>query len=246
LYNVQDLSKDSLIRKLRARREKFANTERTVSAILHFSDLIIKDEQSQRPDPDFYSCEFVGFLDPAETQVGCMLHPLAQGNQSIDWRGLSFHGAMACQGFFCRSFRELSSEEKRVVLDTVHGWYLYGLVISDVDYAKSFFRMADENLGRRVALEKLRTPPASELVHDFLHWKIDWPFRKLGTSVTGAETSRVVGVKHDPGGEQPLQETLAPIDLFFKSLGSEFQSVAERRNAEQMVDQLFSLLGTML
>jgi hypothetical protein len=140
LYNVRDSGKNALIHKLRARTERFAKTDRHVTAIQQFSDNTLSQEQSEQLDPDFYSCEFVGFLDPAENLVGCMLHPLAEGNRGIDWRGLSFHGAMACRGFLCRSFRELTSSEKRVVLGTIQDWYLYGLVISDAEYAKSFFR----------------------------------------------------------------------------------------------------------
>ena len=202
LYNFQDLGRDGLIRKLRARTESFAHTDRTISAILHFSDNTMRDEQSQRPDPDFYSCEFVGFMDPSETRVGCMLHPFARGNKSIDWRGLSHHGAMACQGFFCRSFRELSSGEKRVILGTVQDWYLYGLVISDVDFAKTFFRLAEERLGQRIDPKRLLTPAASERIHDFFHWKIDWPFRKPGYHPTCVKTTPMLGKGPTTGGEK--------------------------------------------
>ena len=139
LYNTHHASRNALVRKLRARTREFASTDRNMTAIQRFSESTRGKEQSRLLDPEFYSCEFVGFLDSGETRVGCMLHPLAQGNRSIDWRGLSFHGAMACQGFFCRSYRELSSAEKWVILGTIHDWYLYGMVISDADYARVFF-----------------------------------------------------------------------------------------------------------
>ena len=246
LYNFQDLGREGLIRRLRARTETFASTDRTISAILHFSDKIRRDEQSQLADPDFYSCEFVGFVDPSETRVGCMLHPLALGNNSIDWRGLSHHGAMACQGFFCRAFRELSSGEKKVILKTVQDWYLYGLVISDVDFTKGFFRLAEERFGRRIDPVRLLTPGASELLHDFFHWKIDWPFRKPGDNPICAKTSPMLGETYDDGGEEDSQPSITPIDRIFRSLGSEFRSAWERQRAKQMVEQLFSSLARIV
>ena len=106
-----------------------------------------------------------------------MLHPLSQGNQSIDWRGLSFHGALACQGFFCRFYRELSSAEKWVILGTIRDWYLFGPVTSDADYARTSFRLAEERLGLQIDPANLVAAQASGLAHEFFHWKIDWPYR---------------------------------------------------------------------
>lgn len=137
-----------------------------MEAILYFSESNREKEKSQLLDPEFYSCEFVGFLNDEETLVGCMLHPLAPGNGGTDWRGLSFHGAMACQGFFCRSYRELSTTQKEIILSTVNDWFLFGLVISDADLIHSFFRLVEEN---SVDPATLLMVPASKLVHEFFH-----------------------------------------------------------------------------
>ena len=154
------------MRKLRARTEEFTRTRRTAEAILYFSESNREKEKSQLLDPEFYSCEFVGFLNAEETLVGCMLHPLARGNGGTDWRGLSFHGAMACQGFFCRSYRELSPVQKEIILATVNDWFLFGLVISDADLIHSFFRLVEEN---SIDPATLLVAPASQLVHEFFH-----------------------------------------------------------------------------
>lgn len=166
LYNSHDTSRAGLARKLRARTEEFISTRRTVEAILYFSESNREKEKSQLLDPEFYSCEFVGFLNEEETLVGCMLHPLARGNGGTDWRGLSFHGAMACKGFFCRSYRELSTVQKEIILSTVNDWFLFGLVISDADLIHSFFRLLEEN---SVDPATLLIPPTSKLVHEFFH-----------------------------------------------------------------------------
>lgn len=242
LYNVRDASKEALIPKLRARTEEFAKVERSVAAIQYFSEKITGEEQSQFLDEEFHSCEFVGFLDSDETRVGCMLHPLARGNKSIDYRGLSFHGAMACQGFFCRSYRELSGAEKRVILGTIRDWHLYGLVISDADYVKSFFSLTEERLGRQLDLPRLLVPPASELVHEFFYWKVDWPFRNHDSNPKPCSASIVSSAK------QAIHSQRSPalMDLMFGCLGSKFKSRAEHRCAEQKVDQLFSCLDKLV
>jgi hypothetical protein len=164
LYNSRDMSRAGLARKLRARTEEFTRTRRTVEAILYFSESNREKEKSQLLDPEFYSCEFVGFLNEEETLVGCMLHPLARGNGGTDWRGLSFHGAMACQGFFCRSYRELSTVQKRIILSAVNDWFLFGLVISDADLIHSFFRLVEEC---SIDPATLLLVPALKLVHEF-------------------------------------------------------------------------------
>ncbi|MGD8255115.1 MAG: hypothetical protein PVJ11_06830 [Syntrophobacterales bacterium] len=213
-----------------------------MTAIQRFSESTKRKEQSRLLDPEFYSCEFVGFLDSGETRVGCMLHPLAHGNQSIDWRGLSFHGAMACQGFFCRSYRELSSAEKWVILGTIHDWYLYGLVISDADYARAFFRLVEERLGRQIDPAFLVAPPASRLVHEFFHWKIDWPYRDHDSNPVPCSSLPCSSADQAIDG----QEFPAAIDMMFGCLGSRFRSRAEYRSAQQRVDQLFSRLNKLV
>ena len=242
LYNTHHASRNTLVSKLRARTREFASTDRNLTAIQRFSETTIRNEQSQLSDPEFYSCEFVGFLDSGETRVGCMLHPLAQGNQSIDWRGLSFHGGMACQGFFCRSYRELSNAEKWVILGTIHDWYLYGLVISDADYARAFFRLVEERLGRQIDPAMLVAPPASRLVQEFFHWKIDWPYRNCDPNPVPCSSSPFSSADQAIDG----QESPAAIDMLFGCLGSRFRSRAEYRSAQHMVDQLFSRLNKLV
>jgi hypothetical protein len=137
-----------------------------VEAILSFSETNRLKEKSQLLDPDFYCCEFVGFLNEEETLVGCMLHPLARGNGGTDWRGLSFHGAMACQGFFCRAYRELSPFQKEIILSAVNDWYLYGLLISDADFIHTFFRLVEEY---SIEPATLLAVPALKLLDEFFH-----------------------------------------------------------------------------
>ncbi len=233
LYNVPDSGKDALVRKLRARTERFAKTPRTTEGILQFSERTRKEENPRALDPVYYPCEFVGFLDNAENRVGCLLHPSATENHGINWQELSFYGGMTCKGFFCRSFRELSGTERELIIGIIQDWYLYGLVITDVDYIKVFFCMAEERLGRRINPLAMIGTPAAAVVHQFFHWKTDWPFRKPRICLTCSDRSN------------PYQ-SLSYTNLIFKRLGSLFHSSSDRRSAEAMVNQLFSHLTKLM
>jgi hypothetical protein len=239
LYNTHVASRAGLARKLRARTDEFARTRRTLEGILNFSERIKEKEKSQLLDPEFYSCEFVGFLNEEETRVGCMLHPLAHGNGGKDWRGLSFHGAMACQGFFCRSYRELSTIQKEIVLSSVNDWFLFGLVISDADFIHGFFSLLAENL---IDTGTLLRPAPAKLVHEFFYWKIDWPYRNSGARPKSIASRASLGTREDIPGQEPEKQALAPVDQIFVSLSSKFSSPAERLRAEEKVNRLLDRL----
>jgi hypothetical protein len=74
---------------------------------------------------------------------------------------------MACQGFFCRAHRELTRGEKRLILAAIDDWYLFGLVISDADFTKNFFRLIEKKRGLRGDLRKFTNPSALKVVRDF-------------------------------------------------------------------------------
>jgi hypothetical protein len=168
LYNVRESGRDALVPRLRRRTERFSLAPRTVDGVLRYAEETKGEERLELLDPDFYSCEFVGFLNREETRVGCLLNPRSPGNKGIDWRGLSFHGGSACAGFFCRASRELTAGERKFILETVDDWYLYGSLMSDIDYLKSVFRLAQEALGRPLDPEWMHQPEAKRVLLEFL------------------------------------------------------------------------------
>ena len=107
LYNIADLSQRSLEVMLTEQTEEFARVPRTTEAIEAFQKKIEGWTPPQRPFPDFYHCPFLGLIGLNGRRVGCLLHPAAAGNNGIDWRGLSYYGAMACRTYFCPSVRHL-------------------------------------------------------------------------------------------------------------------------------------------
>jgi hypothetical protein len=184
LYNVRDSGKEELVARLRRRTRNFFRTARAPEPIIAYGEETKAEERLQLLDPDFYSCEFCGFLDAKETRVGCLLNPMSRGNDGTDWRGLSFHGGSACGGFLCRAFRRLTDREREIVLVTVDDWYLYGLIISDVDYIKAVVRLVGLALGRSFTLDNGLSPPVLQAICELFRWKIDPPFaRQSGGSV---------------------------------------------------------------
>ena len=58
-----------------------------------------------------------------------------------DYRGVSFYGQELCDGHFCPSYYYISQNEKQALLHILDDWYLYGLVITDIDLVKGLFQM---------------------------------------------------------------------------------------------------------
>ncbi len=133
LYNVADISLDNLSAMLEYRAAAFAAVPRTLEAILAFAAQIEVRENQNRPIPDFHHCPYIGLIGKNPFRVGCLLHPLADGNNGIDFRGLSYYGGFACGSYFCPSYRNLSKPYKELIRKTAHNWYSYGLIISEAN-----------------------------------------------------------------------------------------------------------------
>jgi hypothetical protein len=167
LYNVRESGRGALARRLKRRTERFSLVPRTVDGTQRYAEETKGEERLELVDPSFYSCEFVGFLNRDETRVGCLLNPRSPVNGGVDWRGLSFHGGAACSGFFCRAFRELTEGEREIIIGTVDDWFLYGSLLSDIDYIKSAFRLVEEALGRPLEPELMLQPDARNMLLEF-------------------------------------------------------------------------------
>ena len=69
--------------------------------------------------------------------VGCLLHPMV--NNGKDLREHSFYGKELCASHECPSYIYLTEEEKKSVIYGADDWYIYGLVITDIDFVKGYF-----------------------------------------------------------------------------------------------------------
>jgi len=175
LYNYADSRSDSLIARLRGRTALYRNTPKTPEGLAAFSARICAQEDQAKRYEVIYCCEYIGFIGEDERRVGCLLHPAV--NDGVDWRDVSFYGRELCAGHFCPSYYYLSRNEKLALFSLLDDWYLYGLVITDIDLVKTFFREISNELGEEPPARLFNVSPLKEVARDFFNLKLSWPFR---------------------------------------------------------------------
>ncbi len=178
LYNLQDCSRVNLSRLLRARSERFAGVPRTADAIEHFAHQSLRCEPQQRPFEGFHHCPFLGWIGTDSGCVGCLLHPVADGNRGVDYRGLSYYGGLACSSYFCPTTHMLAASYKKIVRMAAVDWYVYGLVITETELLSEIFGHIELRLGHPLQADSFaHRPSAQQALMRLLRLKIDWPYR---------------------------------------------------------------------
>lgn len=178
LYNVPDLDRQNLTALLEQRTARFAITPRTTAAIDAFALEAAGVESWQRPFEKFHHCPFLGLIGNGTKRVGCLLHPLAHGNDGVDFRGLSYYGGFACRTFFCTSTRTLEKRYKQIVRLVSNDWFVYGLVITETVLLSACFEHIEEELGFPLnPADLVGKEGACAALKTLLGLKIDWPFR---------------------------------------------------------------------
>jgi hypothetical protein len=135
LYNRTDLSRASVRAELRRRTAALATLPRTEAAFRATAARLAGDG----PEPLFPSvrlCPLLGFLDAAETRVGCLAHPLTTGG--VDLRACGVYDVTTCDAFLCPSHAWLSEDEAALAVSACRGdFHLYGLVVTDVPFLRA-------------------------------------------------------------------------------------------------------------
>jgi hypothetical protein len=177
LYNVADLSRENLTRMLARRTRRFALTPRTVAGIEAFAYETGADEFQTRPFADLHHCPFIGLIGDAPGRVGCLLHPLGDGNQGVDFRGMSYYGGMACRTFFCDTTKNLAPRWKRILRQVLDDWYLFGLVITEAELLTAIFSHLESLIGEPLDASMAARGPFAARLKQLLRLKCRWPFR---------------------------------------------------------------------
>ncbi len=180
LYNVHGLSREGLRAVLDDRTRSFAAVARSIDAILAFEQERLAREGDDSPIQDFHHCVFVGLIRDGGERVGCLLHPLADGNAGVDWRGLSFYGGAACKHFFCPTYDQLEARWKRLVRHVIDDWYAYGLIIPEHRLLAALLGAVEGRLGRELDPDDL-SPDGRAALTELLRVKLDWPLRGPAT-----------------------------------------------------------------
>jgi hypothetical protein len=184
---------------------------------------------------DIYNCEFLGFIDSEGKQVGCLLHPGLNGGK--DLRDCSFYGRELCAGHFCPSYTYLTVIEQQAVVASLEDWYLYGLVITDIDLVKEFFRHAHGRLGETVHPARLTDPGVKRTLQDFFRLKEKWKFAsrkpRLGKYYFSHAEYRIARIEYEKNWGVPPSR----FDKILVSLSSEFSSKEDVTEAERMIEE---------
>ena len=244
LYNVADPSREALMEMLTHRTDTFARVPRDMDSILAFKEEIETGELQKRPFQEFHHCPYIGLVGTKRLRVGCLLHPLADGNKGIDFRGLSFYGGMACRVYFCPSYYHLPRVFKEIVREAAMDWYEYGLVITETKMLNTFFKEVERRLNQPITKEDiLENNKCLEAVREFLELKLHWRFRRhpftgLGNYFFGDQFYPTPSINYEAIGE-----TTSRYDTILRGLESYFNSVNELRRAENLLDGFIDRLA---
>jgi hypothetical protein len=245
LYNLSDPGRERLEQMLAARTERFRGTPRTPDAIAAFQTEM--EPAEPRPFSDFYHCPFIGLIGDGGRRAGCLLHPLAEGNAGVDYRGLSFYGGLACREYFCPSCRSLPPAYKTLVQAACDDWYLYGLAVTEDRLLSAFFGEVERRLGRPLPADPGRLrPEAVTAVAEFLRLKVDWPFRGPGWKGP-AHYLFNDGLHPRPAVDYArLGVQRSPHDQVLQELETCPRSPAELEDAEGRIERLVGLVAAAL
>ncbi len=242
LYNVADASREALTEMLAFRSRAFADVPRTLEGILAFQKEIESKECQDRPYPGFHHCPFTGLIGENLSRAGCLLHPMADGNKGVDFRGLSYYGGMACRSYFCPACKQLPERYKQIIRYAAHDWYIFGLIATELGLLNAFFREVEKRIDRNVNPEDFTgNQKRIEVVREFLHYRIKWPFRR-NTNICNYFFEDHL-YRRTPVNYTPAGVSSSPYDVIFRELESHFPAPDALQNAEAMLDDLFRRLS---
>jgi len=182
-----------------------------------------------------YNCEFVGFVDRERRRVGCLLHPSVTGRPAL--RNHCFYGTKICHEHFCPGYGCLTTPEQHAVVSAVQDWYLYGLVITDIDLVKEFFRHVENTLGESVKPARLANPDLRHSLLNFFTLKEHWQYKaaenRLGKYYFSASEYAIARIDYRDRWGVPESR----FDKILVSLESEFSSYAQLRAAEDLLQE---------
>jgi hypothetical protein len=236
LYNFRDHSRATLTGRLAAQTAALRPLPRD-KATWHAAARELLEARRTTPPlfPAVRVCPLLGFLDEAQGRVGCLGHPLSTGG--VDLRDCGVYRAETCETFTCPSFTWLTDAQARLVQAACADWYLYGLVITDVELVRGCLRLLEWELAGPVNVEALTAhPEALEAMGRLFALKETAPGRRDGATVFGRFSPDTEG--------EPVSRTLdyaalgvraAPEDEVVLCLGYDPASGEELGQARELV-----------
>lgn len=245
LYNLPDPSFHAVSGILSRRTALFSDLSRDMEAILAFGE---KETAliGGPPMAEFHHCPYLGLIGPEKNRVGCLLHPLGDGNHGIDYRGLSHYGSMTCQMYFCPTHRLTPFYLKVLLCNIIEDWYAFGLVVPETDLLAAM----DEQIRARAPAAEIDTERALKKKtrrpwQTLLTLKRDWPYRVAGRPWANYFFNDALygkpAVDYGKTGQ-----TSSRYDKLFRELHSVFDGPADLARAETFMARLFDDLAGSL
>lgn len=234
LYNWEDYSRETVSEILRSRTDLFQHyfSKREVDKLA-----LYQTEMKNRLHPlkmydDIFNCEFLGFINQNRGRVGCLLHPMV--NDGYDYRDYAFYGKELCFGHECPSNTYLNAEEKFLVTHVLGDWYLYGLVVTDIDLVKDYYKNIRIHLGGPLKPQIMKDPQLTVIASDFFSLKENWKFRKearFGKYTFSYGEYRLARMDYEGLGTRKSK-----YHSILLSLGSSFESGDDLVEAEEILE----------
>lgn len=76
-----------------------------------------KEDSFPKKDATIYNCPFLGFIEPAQNRIGCMIHPIRTGDPKS--QNFSFYGASICQTYDCKNKERRNSKDWESFFDSL-------------------------------------------------------------------------------------------------------------------------------
>ncbi|WP_434386548.1 hypothetical protein [Melittangium boletus] len=247
LYNFRDHSRERLTERLGLQTDTFRALppERET---WHATAVSLLEARRAGPPlfPAVRVCPLLGFLDAERTRVGCLGHPKVTGGQ--DLRDCGVYHAELCETFTCPSFTWLTDAQARLVQAACADWYLYGLVITDVEFVRGCLRLLEWEQAGPVDLEALvGNPEALAAMRRLFALKETAPDRGTHAAVFGRFTPDAEG--------EPVSRVLdytvlgartAPEDDVVLCLGYAPDTRAELERARRLVREHVTVVAQAL
>lgn len=246
LYNTGSAGREALSEMLSFRTRRFSAIPREIDAILAFAAEVRAREPQARPYPGFHHCPYIGMVGREASRVGCLLHPLADGNDGVDYRGLSYYGGMACRTYFCPSCKSLNPFYKRILRAAAEDWHGYGLIITETALVEAFFHEVEHRLGRPLAPgDILGHGDREALIRRLIDIRRSWPHRPVPGKLCNYffEDRRYTKPPVDYG---PSMAAGHRHHVLFRELESAFASAQALSAAAGVFDDLFRRLVRMI
>jgi hypothetical protein len=164
-------------------------------------------------------CPLLGFLDAAETRVGCLAHPRATGG--ADLRDCGVYDALTCDAFLCPSHAWLSPDEASLLDRALAGdFHLYGLVVTDVPFLRAVLAGVAARTGAKVELRHLEQAPFRAALRRLLALKEELA---PGSEDSSARSGRATDGEPVPRriDYQALERERSPYDALLTCVGAD-------------------------